>query len=157
MVLPSIVARGCADARPDPVGALCECVVFRRPDPAQRSSAVGSCKTCHRCCHGKLGMLDSVSGFLSHLSFWFFFVGVVLLLMRGMGPPGSRSVDKKKFAEVRSQIDSELTVSGAPMRKKILLYVGKYFFSYFYYRADLIFIFFFGGGLVLKFISELVR
>jgi hypothetical protein len=42
----------------------------------------------------------ATSAFLSQLSFWLLVVGVVLLLMRGMGPPGTKSLDKKKYYEV---------------------------------------------------------
>lgn len=98
--------------------------------------------------------MKTVSGFLSQMSFWIFVIGITLLLMRGMGPPGSKSINKIKFLEVRRETEHKLKTAGdAPFKERLLLYAGKYFFSYFYYRIDLIFYFFIGGALLLKFIS----
>lgn len=97
------------------------------------------------------------SDVLGQMSFWFFVIGITLLLMRGMGPPGTRSIDKKKFHEVKREIEEKLKNGGRPLREKFLLYCGKYFFIYHYYRNDLIFYWFIGGALVLKFISVLME
>lgn len=102
-------------------------------------------------------VLVTLSGFLSHLSFWWFLIGVMLLLMRGMGPPGAKSIDKKKFYEVRADIERKLGAKREmAFLEKFLLYCGKYFFVYHYYRNDLIFFWFIGGALIIKILSILI-
>jgi hypothetical protein len=102
-------------------------------------------------------LLKTLSGFLSQLSFWWLLVGVMLLLMRGMGPPGVPSIDKKKFHEVKADIEKKLhSQHEKTWLESFLLYCGKYFFIYHYYRNDLIFIWFVGGALAIKLLSVLI-
>ncbi|MDD2914668.1 MAG: hypothetical protein PHP70_05045 [Gallionella sp.] len=102
-------------------------------------------------------IITAASDFLSHLSFWWFLVGAMLLLMRGMGPPGVKSIDKKKFYEVKAEIEEKLNAKREMVFLEVfLLYCGKYFFVYHYYRNDLIFYWFIGGALFMKILSLLI-
>jgi len=102
-------------------------------------------------------IIAAVSDFLSHLSFWWFLVGVMLLLMRGTGAPYVKLIDKKKFYEVKTEIEEKLKAKREmAFLEKFLLYCGKYFFVYHYYRNDLIFYWFIGGALFIKILAVLI-
>lgn len=95
--------------------------------------------------------------FLSQLSFWWLLIGLFLIVAR-MPTPGMRMVDKKKFYETKRALDDKLSSSKSlSVIDRILLYSGRYFFIYHYYRNDLVFIFVVGGALIVKLGSILLR
>ncbi len=102
-------------------------------------------------------ILRDISQLLSYLSFWWLLIGIFLWLMRGMGPPGVPSVDKKKFHEMSAGIKEKLKSDrNIGLVERFVLYCGKYFFVYHYYRNDLIFYWAIGGGMSIKLISILI-
>ena len=102
-------------------------------------------------------IIRDVSQLLSYLSFWWLMVGLFLILAR-MPTPGMRMIDKKKYFEKKQDLSEKLASSQKRrLIEKILLYCGRYFFIYHYYRNDIFFIWVIGGALVFKFISILVE
>ena len=91
--------------------------------------------------------------FLGHLSFWWLLIGLFLILAR-MPTPGMRMVDKKKYYEVKRGLDEKLAATQSQIfLGRALLYCGRYFFIYHYYRNDLVFIWVISGALILKLMS----
>jgi cellulose synthase/poly-beta-1,6-N-acetylglucosamine synthase-like glycosyltransferase len=70
--------------------------------------------------------------------------------------PGKKLVDKNKFYEVKAEIEGKLKTKSGFSLEIFLLYCGKYFFVYFYYRTDLIFYWFIGGVFLLKILPSLL-
>jgi hypothetical protein len=102
-------------------------------------------------------IIGELIAFLSYLSFWWLLVGLFLVLAR-MPTPGMRMVDKAKFADKKKELDDQL-VSRRCLRllDQIVLYAGRYFFIYHYYRNDLVLLFVVGGASVLKSASLLLE
>lgn len=101
----------------------------------------------------RLGIIDEISVFLSQLSFWWLVIGLFLILAR-MPTPGMRMVDKKKYYAKRQELNAELASShNLKLLDRVLLYCGRYFFIYHYYRNDLVFLWVIGGALFLKLTS----
>ena len=91
--------------------------------------------------------------FFSHLSFWWLLIGLFLILAR-MPTPGMRMIDKKKYFEVKRELDEKLASEQCRgFLGRTLLYFGRYFFIFHYYRNDLIFLWVVSGAALLKLIS----
>lgn len=101
--------------------------------------------------------VTTASDFLSHLAFWWLLIGVFLVLAR-MPTPGMRMIDRKTYHEKKQELDNELTSANHKgLVDWILLYSGRYFFIYHYYRNDLVLLWAIGGALFLTFTSYLME